>query len=960
MPDRSPPPKSRGREYGRALLVLCCAAALVLAASLVPALAGSAPADALVFVEGGSDGDSSSGGRSGLGALDNGNRTDVGGSLGNQSDNAFQSLGTETHFTVQSTTGAYWRTGSYDRYTGSGWTQTGDSRPYDGSVDLDGLRDTEVSYEVTLERSATSLPTVWMPQRVSLDEQLRVTPGGALRATESVPAETTYTGQSVTPPSDPALLRSAGRDYPPDVADQYTRLPDSTPDRLTAFTDELTADANSPYEKAVRIERWLEANKTYSLDASHDTGADVADQFVFEMDEGYCEYFATTMVTMLRSQDVPARYAVGYSTGQQTDENSYTVRGMNAHAWVEVYFPDVGWVQFDPTPGAARLQEEQEAFEASNENGSYAPTEQGSPGETSSINESSSETPGEGNGPNAAETPPSEPSTPASGEGTATESPETTDSADQPQPSGYALDLNTTPVPGRSVNVTVTNDGVPVSGVTVLFNDEPVGTTDRHGSVVATVPYTTEFTVSLAGRDVERQAALGAPPRGDLRYALDAPPVTLLESAQSNQSAPEGNTSQSYRLDTNVSLSLTGEPVTGNEITLAATIRGVPVRDAAVELDGEQVTTTDDRGRAQVTLPDESGNVTLAVSRDEAAGAETLTVRGLGLAVEPALPLSLPLQPVVVQARLGNQSLAGATVSIDGESVGETTVNGTLRPDLPFRDSVTVSVSKYGQTREQQVTGLYTNAALVAFVPGLLLVGLGISVVRRGVTPRSALRVLSRLADRLLRTTLATLVGFAAVVDSALHRAVDAARHVVATLRALLERRRALDEVLGSLRAWLLALVASNRTRIREASRRVTPTSGGPSTPAEEDSRTIREAWGRFLAVVSIPRARTKSPGEIATHAITVDELPSDPVETLRDVFREVEYGGRDASERLPRVEAAITAIEAHLAARRDGPDAETVERSDETSDTPEASGSTDGTDSTEPVDPAGPTGGSR
>ncbi len=73
------------------------------------------------------------------------------------------------------------------------------------------------------------------------------------------------------------------------------------------------------------------------------------------MDEGYCVYFATTMVTMLRTQGIPARMTVGYTSGQRIDENQWVVRGLNSHAWVEVYFPDQGWVQFDRRrPGRAR------------------------------------------------------------------------------------------------------------------------------------------------------------------------------------------------------------------------------------------------------------------------------------------------------------------------------------------------------------------------------------------------------------------------------------------------------------------------------------------------------------------------------------------------------------------------------------------------------------------------------
>ncbi|WP_305037653.1 transglutaminase domain-containing protein, partial [Halapricum sp. CBA1109] len=212
---------------------------------------------------------------------------------------------------------------------------------------------------------------------------LSVTDGRAVTADDRLPAGTTYAGESVRPIDDERALRTAGRNYPAGVADRFTQLPDDTPSRLGSFTDRLTADADSPYEAARTIEAWLETNKTYSLSAQAPETDNVATTFAFEMDTGYCEYFASTMVAMLRTQDIPARYVVGYSTGQETSEDTYTVRGMNAHAWVEMYVPDVGWVQFDPTPGQARLATERDALESQRpESPAYDPTEQGSPNET--------------------------------------------------------------------------------------------------------------------------------------------------------------------------------------------------------------------------------------------------------------------------------------------------------------------------------------------------------------------------------------------------------------------------------------------------------------------------------------------------------------------------------------------------------------------------------------------------
>ena len=169
---------------------------------------------------------------------------------------------------------------------------------------------------------------------------------------------TTYSVESQRPNATPAELRAAGTAYPSDVASQYTQLPESTPDRVATRTSRVTANADNPYDTARTVERYLERTKNYSLDVGRPDGT-IADSFLFEMDAGYCTYFATTMVTMLRTQGIPARFVTGYTEGQQVTQDEWVVRGSDSHAWVEVYFPEVGWVRFDPTPAAARTAAEQ-------------------------------------------------------------------------------------------------------------------------------------------------------------------------------------------------------------------------------------------------------------------------------------------------------------------------------------------------------------------------------------------------------------------------------------------------------------------------------------------------------------------------------------------------------------------------------------------------------------------------
>jgi transglutaminase-like putative cysteine protease len=176
-----------------------------------------------------------------------------------------------------------------------------------------------------------------------------------------------YRIRSLVPNATPAQLRNASTEYGSAINTEfYTQVPESTSSRFRELTAEVTADAENPYETATAIEEYLEATKEYSLDIEKPSG-NVANNFLLKMDAGYCTYFATTMAAMLRTQDVPARIAVGYTPGQQVDDDQWVVRGLNSHVWVEVYFPEYGWVQFDPTPSGPRTDLETDRIQEARE-----------------------------------------------------------------------------------------------------------------------------------------------------------------------------------------------------------------------------------------------------------------------------------------------------------------------------------------------------------------------------------------------------------------------------------------------------------------------------------------------------------------------------------------------------------------------------------------------------------------
>jgi len=271
------------------------------------------------------------------------------------------SLSPAVRFTVRTPVATYWRVGSYDFYTGEGWVRDGDVRPYSGQLSSPPGPTTTVSQEYSVESEMSVMPAAWRPVNVddSTAGDTRVTDAGGLRPDSAFGDGDTYTVTSEVPRPDAARLASAGTDYPEQIRRRYTQLPADTPDRVTERTARLTAEAENPYETARTVEAWLEETKEYSLSVDRPEG-NIADRFLFEMEKGYCTYYATTMVVMLRTQGVPARFTVGYTPGEGSGRNRRVVRGYNSHAWVEVYFPEVGWTRFDPTPAGPRRETEQQ------------------------------------------------------------------------------------------------------------------------------------------------------------------------------------------------------------------------------------------------------------------------------------------------------------------------------------------------------------------------------------------------------------------------------------------------------------------------------------------------------------------------------------------------------------------------------------------------------------------------
>ncbi len=163
------------------------------------------------------------------------------------------------------------------------------------------------------------------------------------------PAYTAYS-RAALPPADE--LRTADRGYfPPDRF--YTQLPNSLDPRIAELADSLTADFDNRYDKAMAIQQWLQTFR-YTRDLPATAREATLEYFLFDRRAGHCEYFSSAMAVMLRTLGIQARNVNGFLGGEWSQFGDYLVVTQNAaHSWVEVWFPEYGWVPFDPTPAGA-------------------------------------------------------------------------------------------------------------------------------------------------------------------------------------------------------------------------------------------------------------------------------------------------------------------------------------------------------------------------------------------------------------------------------------------------------------------------------------------------------------------------------------------------------------------------------------------------------------------------------
>ena len=267
----------------------------------------------------------------------------------------------------------YWRSTTYDLYVGAGWvTSSAPPQRLDANTPLipgllNGYKTLHLDVDMVEPEGKLFWSGILFSADVSIRADWRLRPQSNLFADQSTLLQAdlfaaassarAYRAEAYVPLVTIEELRAASTDYPEAIRDRYLGLPKSVPERVRELAREITKDKRTAYDKAKTIESYL---RTYPYDLevpAPPQDQDVADYFLFDLKKGYCDYYATAMVVLARSVGLPARFVSGYAPGSYDAANAeYVVRELHAHSWPEIYFPEIGWIEFEPTSAQPEIE----------------------------------------------------------------------------------------------------------------------------------------------------------------------------------------------------------------------------------------------------------------------------------------------------------------------------------------------------------------------------------------------------------------------------------------------------------------------------------------------------------------------------------------------------------------------------------------------------------------------------
>jgi transglutaminase-like putative cysteine protease len=281
---------------------------------------------------------------------------------------------------VRAQQAAFWRAQAYDTFDGHTWTTSDDSIQELNSVFQPpiplgrpggAVESIVAGVSRTTELTQTFYVLVAQPNVVFAAYQPRdlyfplnrvwVDSYGSVRTPLFLEADTIYSVVSevpaptlrelrASPPMPTSLPTEVSRRYEVLVA-RYTQVPADLSPRVVALAHAITDSAPTTYDKVIAVQDWLKANARYNLAIPPDPpGTSPVDEFLFHRRQGYCEHFSTAMIMLLRAVGIPSRFAVGFDSGARNPFTGYfEVRESDAHSWVEVFYPRIGWIEYDPT-----------------------------------------------------------------------------------------------------------------------------------------------------------------------------------------------------------------------------------------------------------------------------------------------------------------------------------------------------------------------------------------------------------------------------------------------------------------------------------------------------------------------------------------------------------------------------------------------------------------------------------
>jgi len=256
----------------------------------------------------------------------------------------------------------YFRIATLDEFDGTSWTLEDMSaaqsqQAADGLPLPPGLLGSVAQESVTTEVSVLGLQTPRLPlpypvTEVDIEGDWRwdADTFDVFSAAEDGSAQgTNYIAKSLK--VTPTTVQLSSAPAPEPQLDHYMTMPSDVRTMLQSTTEQVTAGAISPYDRALAIQNWFLSEFDYSTEAP--AGNAKSDLAAFLEDQsGYCEQFAATMGLMARVAGIPSRVQVGFTPGSLIGDGTWEVTAHDAHAWPELWFQGVGWVRFEPTPGS--------------------------------------------------------------------------------------------------------------------------------------------------------------------------------------------------------------------------------------------------------------------------------------------------------------------------------------------------------------------------------------------------------------------------------------------------------------------------------------------------------------------------------------------------------------------------------------------------------------------------------